>query len=167
MDAPSFDLYGLTALPFGLPGHIYRSAMPFGAFDPAGRLFEAYQAAGISGVVVLADAQECQDKTGIDLLAFYRQHGLEVIHSPIPDFNIPPREALDLALDLVVGRAQAGQHTVVHCSAGQGRTGTFLACLAHKLLGLDGATALAWVRASIPGAVENVDQERFVKEFAG
>lgn len=167
MTLPAFDPSGLTELPFRLPGRIYRSAMPFGAFDPDGTLFQAYQAAGITGVVVLAEAQECLEKTGKDLLAFYRQQGLEVIYCPILDYCVPESQLLEAALEALIERAQAGKHIAVHCSAGFGRTGVFMACLAHKLFGMDGETAIAWVRQVIPGAVETTYQEEFIREYAG
>jgi protein-tyrosine phosphatase len=165
MSADSFDRNGLTELDFGTPGRVYRGPMPFGREDPNGLLFPAYRSAGISAVVVLAEAEECLRKTGRDVLAFYREQGLEVIHAPIPDFAVPIGESFEKALQAVEKRARAGQHTVVHCSAGIGRTGMFMACLAHDLLGLDGNAAIGWVRQFIPTAVENEEQKAFVREY--
>ena len=140
----------LTELPFGLPGRIYRSPMPFGDYDPPGQLIAAYQAAGISGVVVLAEAAECARKTGFDLLGYYREQGWQVIYCPVPDYAVPELGALEQAIFLLEERARVGAHTAVHCSAGIGRTGTFMACLAVRLLGLDGEAAIRWVREFIP-----------------
>jgi protein-tyrosine phosphatase len=139
--------------------------MPFGPYDSDGLLFQAYQSAAISAVVVLAEAEECLRKTGKDLLAFYKEQGLEVIHCPIPDLATPQWQPFEAALFSVAGRARAGQHTVVHCSAGIGRTGLFMACLVHQLLGLDGNAAIAWVRQAIPTAVETEEQKQFVREY--
>ena len=166
MSLSSFEPGALTGLDFGTPGHVYRSPMPFGPYDADHTLIQAYASASISAVVVLAEAEECLRKTGRDLLADYREQGLEVIHCPIPDFAIPTEQSFEQALLAVAARARSGQHTVVHCSAGIGRTGIFMACLAHKLLGLDGDSAIAWVRSYIPGAVESESQVQWVVQYA-
>jgi len=41
----------------------------------------------------------------------------------------------------------------------------FLACLAKANLGLSGDQAISWVRESIPGALENYDQEEYVINY--
>jgi protein-tyrosine phosphatase len=165
MSYASFDPASLTELDFGTPGRVYRGPMPFGPYDSDGLLFQVYRANAISTVVVLAEAEECLRKTGQDLLAFYREQGLEVIHCPIPDLAIPQWQPFEDALLGVSEKARTGQNTVVHCSAGIGRTGFFMACLAHQLLGLDGDSAILWVRQAIPTAVETKEQKQFVREF--
>jgi protein-tyrosine phosphatase len=160
-----FNVGGMTELDFGTPGRIYRSPMPFGPYDAEHTLTQAYASACISAVVVLAEAEECLRKTGRDLLADYREQGLGVIHCPIPDYGIPQRQPFEQALLAAAGRARLGQHTVVHCSAGIGRTGVFMACLAHHLLDLQGDAASAWVRSYIPGAIETEEQKQFVREY--
>ena len=165
MSLSSFEPAALTELDFGTPGRIYRSPMPFGPYDADHTLIQAYKNADISAVVVLAEAEECLRKTGRDLLAGYRELGLEVIHCPISDYAIPTWQPFEQALLSVAERAHLGQHTVVHCSAGIGRTGLFMACLAHHLLGMDGDAAIAWVRQAIPTAVETEEQKQFVREY--
>jgi len=160
-----FDPGGLTELPFGLNGHIYRSQMPFRAEDPQGNLFQEYQSRDINTVVMLVDSQEAREKTGRDLAKFYSSNGMEVLHCPIQDFNVPDWERLVETLDVVTAQAQAGHNIVVHCNAGIGRTGTFLACLAKKILGFTGEEAVEWVRGFIPHAMENIAQVEFVLEF--
>jgi protein-tyrosine phosphatase len=166
MSLSSFEPGALTGLDFGTPGRIYRSPMPFGPYDADHTLLQAYASASISAVVVLAEAEECLRKTGRDLLADYREQGLGVIHCPIPDYATPTEQSFEQALVAVAERARLGQHTVVHCSAGIGRTGIFMACLAHKLLGLDGDAAIAWARSYIPGAVESESQVQWVRQYA-
>lgn len=53
----------LTELPFGQPGRIYRSPMPFGTYDPEGVIYEAYRTNDISTIVLLAEDRERKDQT--------------------------------------------------------------------------------------------------------
>jgi len=155
----------LTRLPFGFPGEIYRSPMPMGPYDPRHELLEAYTAAGIQLVVMLSAQGEELRLSGHDLTSLYRQMGMEVVHLPIADFHTPDQAALSRVLERIQAAASQGQNVVVHCSAGLGRTGMLLACLAKQTLGMDGAAAIQWVRQYIPGAVETDAQSQFVNEF--
>jgi len=82
--------------------------------------------------------------------------------SPSPDFGVPTRDNLEQTAQRTIAYAQAGQHIVIHCSAGIGRTGLFTAYLAKRWLGLSGAEALQWVRCFIPHAVETPEQQQLV-----
>lgn len=161
-----FNPDGLTELPFGLPGKIYRSPMPFRPDDMQGALFSDYRQAGVNVVVVLADRDETVRKTGRDLLEFYREHGLYVIHCPIPDFRVPESpDVLQSALDEVGALAGNGKNIAVHCYAGFGRTGLFMGCLAKRVFGFSGKRAIQWVRGYIPTALENEAQEVYVLTY--
>jgi len=141
--------------------------MPFGPFDHLNQIWSKYRENEVDVVVALVEPAEYLTYAQRDLLAFYRGQGLDVIHLPIPDHHRPQDlPAFQRALDDVSDMAQAGQNIAVHCLAGIGRTGTFLACLAQQTLGLDGRGALQWVRESVPGAVENQGQERFVITYS-
>jgi protein-tyrosine phosphatase len=159
------SLPSLIELPFGLPGRIYRGRMPFSAKDPQGEIFPRMQELGISVVVVLAGRDECLERAGRDLPAFYAENGLEVLHLPIPDFSVPPIPLLDEVIRAVILRAQAGRHIAVHCYAGYGRTGLFLACLARRVLGMSAEAAITWVREYVPGSIEVDEQIQIIKDF--
>ncbi len=148
----------LTELPFGLPGRIYRSPMPYGEHDPAGKLLACYRLADIQAVVLLADDEEIWERTGRRLRHLYAGEGLEIIWLPIPDFGVPDLEALHQAVLRAWGCARAGKNLVVHCGAGIGRTGLFLACLAQCVFTIGGEESVAWVRRFIPGALETPEQ---------
>ena len=152
----------ITELPFGLPGRIFRSPMPFGKFDPEDLVYAAYREHDISVIVLLAENHECEEKAGRDLKALYLQDGFCVLHLPIADYGTPHPTDLLVTLDATLREAQSGRNIAIHCSAGIGRTGLFAACLAKKLLNLPGEQAIEWVRRHIEGAVESPEQRRFV-----
>ena len=154
----------LTELPFGLPGHIFRSPMPFGTYDPHGEVYASFLHEQIAVVVLLADENECLHKAGRNLRAFYLQEGLTVLYLPIPDFGVPTKDDLEQAVQHTMTYAQAGHHIAIHCAAGIGRTGLFAAYLAKRFLGLSGGEALQWIRQYIPHALETPAQQRLLLE---
>lgn len=156
----------LTKLPYGLAGTIYRSPLPFSPmFDPEGRVLPAYEAAGVELVVMLNTIDELQGLLGYDLGALYSELGYDVIHAPVPDFQTPPLDVFQPALEGTLAAAQEGRTIAIHCHAGIGRTGTLTACLAKVVFGLSGEDAVAWVRQFIPDAVENQAQYQFVLDY--
>ncbi len=156
----------LTKLPFGLPGQIYRSSMPFSPmFDPKKRILQAYLDVGIEVVVMLAEDWEVRELTGMDLKARYQQLGMTVIYAPIRDFSVPEPGDLQEPIRKTLEAARAGKTIVIHCHAGWGRTGIFAACLAKVVFNLPAEKAVYWLRQYIPRAVENQVQYEFVSDF--
>ena len=152
----------LIELPFGLPGRIFRSPMPFGSYDLHGEVYDRFCEEHIAVIVLLASDEECLHRTGCHLRALYLKAGFQVLYLPIPDFSAPAKDDLEQAVQHTITYAQAGQNIVIHCSAGIGRTGLFAAYLAKRVLGVSGTEALQWVRRFIPHAVETPEQQRFV-----
>jgi protein-tyrosine phosphatase len=111
------------------------------------------------------DDAECLARSGRHLRQFYESNGLEVIHLPIPDFDVPTQEALSTAIETTLARLRDGKNIAVHCYAGYGRTGMFLACMARRVWGMPAMEAIEWVRSYIPAAVEVPEQVEVVKAF--
>jgi protein-tyrosine phosphatase len=168
MQSPAMHLAlpPLIELPFGLPGRVFRSPMPFRPGDTQGEVFRQYLDQQISVVVVLVDDAECLARSGRHLRQFYESSGLEVIHLPIPDFNVPTQAALSTTIEAALDRASAGKNLAVHCYAGYGRTGMFLACMARRVLGMSAYEAIEWVRSYVPTAIEAPEQVEVVKAFS-
>ncbi|NQS92548.1 MAG: dual specificity protein phosphatase family protein [Chloroflexi bacterium] len=139
--------------------------MPFSNFDRTD-VWSSYQEEDIDLVIVLTEKQEYLVYAGMDLPAFYQSRGMESLHIPVPDYGIPEDlEGWEEALQAVILAAKDGKKIAVHCLAGIGRTGIFMACLAKDVLGLEGEGAINWVRESVTGAMENKHQEDFVINY--
>jgi protein-tyrosine phosphatase len=106
---------------------------------------------------------------GIDELAdAVAAHGIEHLRLAVEDGTAPTAEQEDAAMKLlhaIVQRLQDGRTVVVHCRAGQGRSGTVAAMVAAAL-GEPPSAAIARVRAVVPRAVETMAQEAYVAEAA-
>lgn len=157
------DRKNLVPIPLGLSGQVYRSPMPFAAFDDGKTTFSEYLDAKINTVVMLTEVGEDLRHAGKDLAQTYADHQIETVRFPITDFDTPEDHSSLLdTLDEVLQRAERGENIAVHCFAGRGRTGLFIALLARKVLNLEGQEAIDWVRKIFP-AIETQEQEQLVQ----
>lgn len=93
-------------------------------------------------------------------------HGLEFLTLGVVDGSVPTAAQEDEVMALVrtvARRVEDGGAVVVHCRAGQGRSGT-LAAIVAAVLGETPPAAIALVRRVQPRAVETVAQEAYVGE---
>lgn len=154
-----------SELLFGAPGRVFRSPTPGSQmFDPQDQVLDLYLANNINTVVVLNSKEEHLRYSGKDLLERYARAGLRVIYSPVADFSAPRSGHWDKALQDAVSAVEAGENLAVHCHAGVGRTGMFIAMMAHELLGTNADDSIAWVRRHIPYAIDTDYQKSFVRE---
>jgi len=156
----------MTRMPFQLPGAIFRSPCPSSImFDLTGEVFPLYKMHHINWVVMLLSDEEALQHSGLKLREVYASEGYQVIYAPVKDFCAPPFGAFDDAIQQVLAHVNLAENVVIHCHAGIGRTGMFLACMARELWGWDADEARGWVRQFIPFAIESDVQMDFVREY--
>jgi protein-tyrosine phosphatase len=135
----------LREFPLGLPGRIYGSAMPFGYYDKEGKIIGELRQKEISVVVLLAEDEECLEKTKHDLLGIYGELGIEIIRLPIRNYGVPTKPEVEHSVSSALEYIQVGRNVLAHCSAGLGRTPFFIAFMAMKVLRLSGRNAIRWI----------------------
>lgn len=146
----------LSNFSFLIPGVLAGSALP-GFRGPLALDLAQARAAGIRRVVTLTE----------DPLPAWalEQAGLAWLHLPIIDFAGVEVSTLERFVRYVDEARTVGEPVLVHCFAGQGRTGTCLAAyLVHQ--GLSPEEAIAEVRRQRPASIDSLSQERSVYAFA-
>jgi len=157
---PTFGRVGITFC----PGKYDRHAMS-GYWDRDLSLdLDAIRDWGAAAVVTLVEPRE---------LVFLRvEHlGEEVLgrrmlwfHLPIIDVSTPDEgfeRQWEVAGNELRMLLRSGRDVLVHCRGGLGRAGTIAARLLIEL-GMEPATAIRQVRAVRPGAIETLEQEKYV-----
>lgn len=93
-----------------------------------------------------------------------RAFGMTYAHVGIVDMTAPSERQMLMALDAIDGAQAGGRAVLVHCLAGQGRTGTILAAWLIRR-GATADEAVAEIRSICDGAVENDRQLACLRSF--
>jgi hypothetical protein len=86
-------------------------------------------------------------------------------HMPMADHGVPDLAVLERGATFIQSQIRGGEAVLVHCLAGEGRTGCMLAAYLIKDRGLGAAQALQTLRDIKPEFVE-WDQEKAVFDYA-
>ena len=125
---------------------------------------EAIRTWGATAVVCLMEAHELARLEVPGLGDAVRGAGMRWFHLPIVDVDVPDKSfEADWRETGATLRAMlaGGQRVLVHCRGGLGRSGTIAAVLLVEL-GMPPRDAIRLVRKHRPGAIETLDQERYV-----
>ncbi|MDA4126785.1 MAG: dual specificity protein phosphatase family protein [Thaumarchaeota archaeon] len=90
---------------------------------------------------------------------------MEFVHLSMRDHGAPDPIVLDRGTTLIQTRIDEGKKVLVHCLAGEGRTGCVLAAYLILTRKIDGDEAISFLRAIKPSFVES-RQEAAVRSFA-
>ena len=113
----------------------------------------------IQGIRAIVSATERPLDEGL-----VRSLGLRYLHLPVPDYRAPTIQQIEQFVAFMEAVNSDGA-VVVHCYAGQGRTGSLLACaLVHH--GMSPEEAIRTVRAKRPPSIDTFVQEQVIFEFA-
>lgn len=141
---------------FVIPGQLAGLACP-GSQAPLAHDLKCLAAEGIGALVSLTRAAPDPEVV--------RRAALEPLHLPVEDFTPPTLGQIRSFVEFARRVIDSGHGVAVHCAAGQGRTGTMLACYLVSL-GLPPEEAMDSVRAIRPGSIETPQQEARVREYA-
>jgi len=114
---------------------------------------------GATTVVCLVEDDELADRYP-DYLAWLRASvGADAVWFPIHDLHAPGLTAAEPFITELVRRLDDGEHLLMHCAAGIGRTGTVAVCVLVEL-GMSLPDALAHVALHRPMAGPEVGAQR-------
>lgn len=122
-----FDNFKLADFPEVLPGRLFSTRMPRNLKDPSSKSKQTFsqnaKKFNLKTVFILAESKEFEEYAGADLIAFYKELNLNVVHRPFADFSIPNQPDMIANVKDLLMRLADGENCLVHCAGGTGRTG--------------------------------------------
>ncbi len=97
------------------------------------------------------------------LKELYALYEISFYNIPIFDFDIPSKDE-DVYKFIEVVEGNSDKKILTHCTAGRGRSG-MMAALYLIYNEFKPEEAIKYVRGKVPGAIETLEQEDYVKNF--
>lgn len=119
---------------------------------------------GIHKAVVLLTDEEMEYYYQGELITLYEMFGIDVIHFPIADGQVPKSVAMFCSLQKQLVEITKTERLLVHCFGALGRTGLVVSGLIVALGGHP-LRAMQMVRAKRAGSIETKAQENFLFEY--
>jgi len=153
-------------------GNLYRSSRPGYPSnnvpkEKAMADIEQMKKQGITDVVCLLSSEDMSRYYGDNVLPqLYMKNGINFHNFPIKDFGTPSVDDATRTCRTIDKLVKSGKKTLVHCSAGIGRTGLVISCylLYSGLVKPDDNTKNNPLAAHV--RAETSQQERFISDFA-
>lgn len=147
-----------------LLGSLLLSAMP-GQHESFQQFIEIANARNVNRVVRLTPLEEVRDKSPEYYQALTDgKVPWQVTECAVPDYGVPADEDLFvMTVQRVADWLHGGENILIHCGAGQGRTGMFAVCTLIAL-GMPSELAERNVQAAGSGP-ENPKQRAFVRRI--
>ena len=144
-------------------GKLYAMAMP-----SAEKLTDEIRALGRVDINSVVSLQQKTESSSLGLSAEEKTctaHGISFTRFAIEDYGVPEEKSLTPFIDSLYSRIRNGEHTLVHCKGGIGRTGLICCCLLIKSgLSADAAIALVSNKRQHP-VPETPSQFAMVSKF--
>ena len=150
-------------IPLSVPGALYVSPMPFGAYDPGDDLLKIYKHHAVNHVFVLVTDDELARKSRRNLLKKYDAAHIAYSRFVLKDLIAPSLEVVH-ELTCAARTMLNTERIVVHCHAGVGRTGIAVCCITMAVEGWSAETAIAHVSQFMTINI-TVDQRRCIKRY--
>lgn len=143
----------------------------FGLYGPHNRDLAADIAAIEAwGAEILISLIETQEYRALKVEALHKCIPASILHlqMPIRDASVPDARweaEWHLARPRIHEVLRRGGKVCLHCNGGLGRSGTIAARLLVEF-GVSPDEAVSMVRSARPGAIETLEQERYIQHFA-
>ena len=150
-------------IPLSVPGALYVSPMPFGAYDPGDDLLKIYKHHAVDHVFVLVTDDELARKSRRNLLKKYDAARITYSRFVLKDLIAPSLEVVH-ELTAAARTLLKSRRIAVHCHAGVGRTGIAVCCITMAVEGWSAETAIAHVSQFMTINI-TVDQRRCIERY--